>query len=102
MKLYLAGPMRGMPFFNFPAFKDAAAQLRAKGHYVFNPAERDEEIHGDAMAAGNEAGCEAKAAIEHGFSLRRAMGEDLAFITREMVAKADARVAIENSNPPRQ
>ena len=39
MNVYLAGPMRGYDNLNFPAFKSAAAQLRAAGHYVFNPAE---------------------------------------------------------------
>ena len=83
MKLYLAGPMRGVPFFNFPAFKKAAAELRAKGHQVFNPAERDEESYGGDVGMGNEDGCEAKAKIEFGFDLRRALGEDLAFICAE-------------------
>jgi hypothetical protein len=47
MNVYLAGPMRGYPNFNFPAFHQAAAMLRA-GHYtVFNPAERDELEFGD-------------------------------------------------------
>lgn len=46
MKVYVAGPMRGIPEFNFPAFNLAAKNLRADGHVVFNPAERDNERHG--------------------------------------------------------
>ena len=40
MQLYLAGPMRSIKDFNFPAFNAAAAKLRAAGHEVFNPAEK--------------------------------------------------------------
>lgn len=43
MKLYLAGPMRGLPMFNFPAFHEAAGRLRGLGHDVYNPAEQDEQ-----------------------------------------------------------
>lgn len=38
-RLYLAGPMSGLPEFNHPAFHDGAAQLRAAGYIVTNPAE---------------------------------------------------------------
>jgi hypothetical protein len=48
-KLYVAGPMRGYPDFNFPAFHAAAAALRAKGHIVFDPAEHDEESGFDPL-----------------------------------------------------
>lgn len=44
MKIYLSGPMRGITDFNFPAFDEAAARLRAVGHDVFSPADHDREI----------------------------------------------------------
>lgn len=41
MRLYLAGPMRNYPMFNFPAFDSAALQLRRAGFDVVSPAELD-------------------------------------------------------------
>ena len=39
MKLYLAGPMSGLPDFNYPTFDRYAKLLREKEFEVFNPAE---------------------------------------------------------------
>lgn len=38
-RIYLAGPMSGLPDNNYPAFHAAAARLRALGYHVENPAE---------------------------------------------------------------
>lgn len=38
-RVYVAGPMTGIPELNFPAFHRAAASLRASGYTVINPAE---------------------------------------------------------------
>lgn len=38
-RLYVAGPMTGLPDLNFPAFNAITAKLRAEGHEVVNPAE---------------------------------------------------------------
>lgn len=37
--LYVAGPMSGLPDYNYPAFHAAAERLRAAGYVVENPAE---------------------------------------------------------------
>lgn len=46
-RVYLAGPMSGLPEFNFPAFRVEAARLRGLGLDVVNPA----EINGPAAVA---------------------------------------------------
>lgn len=38
-RIYIAGPMTGLPDFNYPAFNAEAARLRALGFHVENPAE---------------------------------------------------------------
>lgn len=54
--VYLAGPMSGIPHFNYPAFHRAAAELRAEGYEVFNPAEADTERYGFDISLNNTTG----------------------------------------------
>lgn len=42
-KIYLSGPMAGLPQHNFPAFHAQAAFLRAAGYHVINPADLNPE-----------------------------------------------------------
>jgi hypothetical protein len=39
MRVYIAGPMTGLPESNYPAFRAEAARLRALGHEVVSPNE---------------------------------------------------------------
>lgn len=48
MATYIAGPMSGYLDYNHPAFHAKAAELRAAGEDVINPAENDAEIGLDA------------------------------------------------------
>jgi hypothetical protein len=38
-RIYIAGPMTGLPDLNYSAFHSEAARLRGLGHHVENPAE---------------------------------------------------------------
>lgn len=41
-RIYIAGPMSGLPDLNYPYFNQVAAVLRQLGHHVENPAENSE------------------------------------------------------------
>ena len=43
-RVYIAGKMRGLPQYNFPAFRKYTAEWRAAGWEVVSPAEMDENI----------------------------------------------------------
>ena len=86
MKVYLAGPMRGIKDFNFPAFFAAEDKLKADGYDVFNPARKDEQRHGVGVLT-SETGNEADI-VEKGFSLRMALYDDTRFICLEADAIA--------------
>lgn len=79
MKLYLAGPMRGYPEFNFPEFERVANRLRQLGHEVFSPAQRDLDNGFDPTGLyGTDDELEALK-----FDLRAALTEDTNWICRE-------------------
>lgn len=83
--IYVAGPMRGYPEFNFPAFFAAADKLREKGWKVFNPAQKDVETHGTELFTSNKTG-DTDAAVQQGFSLRDALKWD----TEKICLECDA------------
>lgn len=80
--VYVAGPMQGIPKFNFPRFNAITKVLRLEGHNVFNPAEKDIERHGGTDIT-NPAGDIAQAKSVHGFSLREALAHDCEYICLE-------------------
>lgn len=45
-RIYIAGPMRGYAFFNFPAFDEAADALRRQGWHVISPTDIDRLFEG--------------------------------------------------------
>jgi len=88
MRVYLAGPMRGYPDFNFPAFHIGARRLRDLGYEVFSPAERDIEAHGEGV--NNSPTCNLDDVKDTGFSLRDALAADTQWIS----LRADAVVVL--------
>lgn len=84
MKLYLAGPMRGIEEFNFPAFTMWAGMLRSEGHEVFNPAERDASTGLDTAGMSGDLAELDKV----GFSLREALAADVEYVAKEAEAVA--------------
>lgn len=46
MRVYISGPMTGLPEFNYPAFFAAEERLKERGHEVINPARPGDEAWG--------------------------------------------------------
>ena len=68
MKIYIAGPMTGLPGFNYAAFNEAEVCLRDCGHEVENPARNPAPEGGDwrdymRQALRQMVGCDAVALL---------------------------------------
>lgn len=61
--LYLAGPMTGLPRYNFPAFATGASELRAAGFTVRSPAEHDLDDGFDPALPAEEQGFDVMLAL---------------------------------------
>lgn len=79
MKIYLAGPMRGIKDFNFHAFHEEAKRLRSGGHTVFNTAEWEEQVYGVGFNRSERG--DFKDIPQ--FNFREALAKDLDWICRE-------------------
>lgn len=80
---YVAGPMTGIPAFNFPAFFAAEDELKNRGFDVINPARKD------GFDPTGMTGKEDLSTV--GFDLRQVLAWDL-----EQVAKVDLVVVLPN------
>ncbi len=76
-RVYVAGPMRGLSEFNFPAFDAASDSLRHLGHFPINPAKHDRDNGFDPVDMD---GHEDLSAL--GFNLAKALAWDLDQITK--------------------
>lgn len=54
LTIYIAGPMRGKPYFNFPAFDSARDALQQQGLKVISPADLDRAVGFDPEVLGSE------------------------------------------------
>lgn len=75
--IYISGPMTGLPLFNFPAFAEAAREIRSLGFAVLSPHEFDLE---EGFEPGDD---------HSDFDLRAALERDL-----RAVEEADAVVVL--------
>lgn len=90
MKIYLAGPMRGLPDDNRPAFDEAAESLRRLGHLVFSPVDHERAI---GQPVGITDGRELRTQIL--WDLERIAESDLVVLLPGWIGSAGVRLELE-------
>lgn len=83
-RIYLAGPMTGIPQFNFPAFDAAARDLRGTGLDVVSPAELDDPVDRAAALQSPDG-----SALSYGSGVKKTWGQ---FLGRDVVLIADGGI----------
>ena len=71
MKIFISGPMRGIPYYGFPAFDEAKAAFEAVGFEVVTPADLDRAIGFDAMSLPDATDWNAEAGLDIRAAMRR-------------------------------
>ena len=74
MRIYIAGPMRGIPYYNFPAFDAARYKLIQEGNIVVSPADLDRSAGFNAMELPSTSDWNA---IPSGFDFNDCVDRDL-------------------------
>lgn len=80
MRIYISGPMSGVPLMGFPAFDAAADRIRKAGHIAISPADLDRQM------GYNERSFEDGSATPE--QIRNFLERDLSVIARESTAVA--------------
>jgi hypothetical protein len=77
--IYIAGPMRGKPYFNFHAFDEAKSKLEQDGWNVISPADIDREAGFDALDMPEDSDWNDVDSLPN-FSLEESFDRDIAAI----------------------
>ena len=85
MKIFISGPMRGIPYYGFPALDAARAAFEAAGFDVVTPADLDRAAGFDAMDLPETTDWNAEA----GFDVRAAMKRNI-----DALLECDALVSL--------
>ena len=89
MKIFISGPMRGIPYYGFPAFDAAKVAFEAAGFDVVTPADLDRQIGFDAMTLPETTDWHA----EGGFDVKAAMRRNI-----DALLECDALVSLFGSH----